>query len=102
MPDWWEDGKRLPLIGLPVPWALPKAGMDRAFGPKTRSHSIPSPGIRCEQVEPDPTIPFCTSDKKHWSIMTCAVLFCCEKQAGIGDTRTLFDLMNAMAKPPSR
>ena len=34
----WGDGNCLLLIGLRVPWALPKAGMGRAFGPKTRSH----------------------------------------------------------------
>ena len=39
----WGDGNCLILIGLRVPWALPKAGMGQAFGPKTRSHSIPSP-----------------------------------------------------------
>jgi hypothetical protein len=101
MPDWWDDGKSLLLIGLRVPWALPKPDMDRAFGSKTRSYSIPSPGIRYEQVKPEPPISFCTSDKKYWRIRTCTVLFCSEKQAGIGDTRTLIDLMNAMAKPPS-
>ena len=30
----WEDGNDLLLIGLRVHWALPKAGMGRAFGPK--------------------------------------------------------------------
>ena len=34
----WGDGNCLLLIGLRVPWALPKAGMGRAFGPKTKSH----------------------------------------------------------------
>jgi hypothetical protein len=34
----WGDGKILLFIGLRKPWALPKAGMGRAFGPKTRSH----------------------------------------------------------------
>ena len=37
------DGKKLLLIGLSIPWALPKAGMGRAFGPKTRLDSVPSP-----------------------------------------------------------
>lgn len=31
-------GKKLLLIGLHVPWSLPKADMGRAFGPKSRSH----------------------------------------------------------------
>ena len=39
----WEDGNCLLLIGLRVPWALPKADMGRAFGPKTRSYGMLAP-----------------------------------------------------------